>query len=62
MEGDLRKENPKTTFHSEELGMTKKTLEVIISIVAFATEILAVIKDKLKNGRKDDDKGTAKEE
>jgi len=42
--------------------MTKKTLEVIIAIIAFATEILAVIKDKLKNGRKDDDKGTAKEE
>ena len=28
--------------------MTKKTLELIVAIVAFATEVLAVIKDKLK--------------
>jgi hypothetical protein len=41
--------------------MTKKTLELIIAIVSFATEILVVIKDKLKNGRKDDDKGASKE-
>ena len=43
--------------------MTKKTLELIIAIVAFATEILVVIKDKLKNGRKgNDDKGASKKE
>jgi hypothetical protein len=40
--------------------MTKKTLELIIAIVAFATEILVVIKDKLKNGGKNGDKGASK--
>ena len=38
--------------------MTKKTFELIIAIVAFATEILVVIKDKLKNGGKNGDKGS----
>ena len=52
----------KTTFHSRERGMTKKTLELIIAIVAFATEILVVIKDKLKNGGKNGDKGASKKE
>jgi len=37
--------------------MTRKTLELIIAIVAIAMDILVVIKDKLKNGRKNDDKG-----
>ena len=41
--------------------MTRKTLELIIAIVTFATEILVVIKDKLKNGRKNDDKPASKE-
>jgi hypothetical protein len=41
--------------------MSRKTLELIIAIVAIATDILVVIKDKLKNGRKDDDKGASKE-
>ena len=41
--------------------MTRKTLELIVDIVAFATEILVAIKDKFKNGRKDDDKGASKE-
>jgi hypothetical protein len=42
--------------------MTRKTLELIIAIVAIATDILVVIKDKLKNGRKgNDDKGASKE-
>jgi hypothetical protein len=42
--------------------MTKKSLELIIAIVSFATEILVLIKDKLKNGRKgNDDKGASKE-
>ena len=42
--------------------MTKKTLELIVAIVTFATEILVVVRDKLKNGRKDDDKGASKKE
>jgi len=42
--------------------MTKKTLDLIIAIFAFATEVLVVIKDKLENGRKDDDKGASKKE
>ena len=40
--------------------MTRRTVEIIIAVIAFATEILRVIKDKM-NGRKDDDKGAAKE-
>ena len=40
--------------------MTRRTVEIIIAVIAFATEILRVIKDKM-NGRKDDDKGGAKE-
>ena len=58
----LNRGKEKKTFHSRERGMTKKTLELIIAIIAFTTEILAVIKDKLKNGRKDDDKGASKKE
>ena len=43
--------------------MTRKTLELIIAIIAFFTEILVIVKDKLKNGRKgNDDKGVSKKE
>ncbi len=42
--------------------MTRKTVEIIIAVIAFVTEILRVIKDKLKNGRKgNDDKGASEE-
>jgi hypothetical protein len=41
--------------------MTRRTVEIIIAVIAFVTEILRVIKDKM-NGRKgNDDKGAAKE-
>ena len=40
--------------------MTRRTVEIIIAVIAFATEILRVIKDKM-NGRKNDDKGASKE-
>jgi len=38
--------------------MTRKTIQLIITIIAFATEVLTVIKEKI-NGRKgnDDNKG-----
>ena len=62
MAGDSKRAKPKKTFHSREQGMTKKTLDLIIAIFAFATEVLVVIKDKLENGRKDDDKGASKKE
>jgi hypothetical protein len=61
MGGDSERDREKTTFHSRERGMTKKTLELIVAIVAFATEVLVVIKDKI-NGRKHDDKGVSKKE
>ncbi len=39
--------------------MTNKTIQLIITIIAFATEVLVVIKEKI-NGRKgNDDKGDA---
>jgi hypothetical protein len=42
--------------------MTRKTVEIIIAVIAFATEILRVIKEKM-NGRKgNDDKGSSKKE
>ena len=56
-----KRARPTKKFLSRERGMTRKTLELIIAIVAIATDILVVIKDKLKNGRKNDDKGAAKE-
>jgi hypothetical protein len=40
--------------------MTRKTVEIIIAVIAFVTEILRVIKEKM-NGRKDDDKGASEE-
>jgi hypothetical protein len=41
--------------------MTRKTVEIIIAVIAFVTEILRVIKEKM-NGRKgNDDKGASKE-
>ena len=42
----------------KERGMKRKTIQLIITILAFATEVLAVIKEKI-NGRKgnDDNKG-----
>lgn len=41
--------------------MTRKTIQLIITIIGFATEILVVIKDKI-TGRKHDDKGASKKE
>lgn len=42
--------------------MTNKTIQLIITIIAFATEVLAVIKEKI-NGRKgNDDKGDTEKE
>jgi hypothetical protein len=37
--------------------MTKKTMDLIIAIIAFATEVLVVIKDKMKGRKGNDDKG-----
>jgi hypothetical protein len=42
--------------------MTNKTIRLIIAIIAFATEVLAVIKEKIKGRKGNDDKGDAKEE
>ncbi|MGA2957391.1 MAG: hypothetical protein ABSF48_16905 [Thermodesulfobacteriota bacterium] len=36
--------------------MTKKTMDLIIAIIAFATEVLVVIKDKMKGRKGNDDK------
>jgi hypothetical protein len=60
MDAGLKKGKLKTTFHSEGWGMTRKTVELLVAIIAFATEVLAVIKNKI-NGRKDDHKRTPKE-
>ena len=42
--------------------MTKKTMELIIAIIAFATEVLVVIRDKMKGRKGNDDKGVSKKE
>jgi hypothetical protein len=55
MGGDSKKEKQKTIFHSEERGMTKKTIEFIFLIAGAVLEALKLIKDKL-NGRKGDDR------
>jgi hypothetical protein len=61
MAGGSKKAKPKTTFHSEKGAlMTRRTVEIIIAVIAFVTEILRVIKEKM-NRRKYDDKGAAKE-
>ena len=40
--------------------MTGKTIQLIITIIGFATEVMAAIKEKI-SGRKYDDKGASKE-
>jgi hypothetical protein len=61
MAGGSKKGKIRKTFHSEKGAlMTRKTVEIIIAVIAFATEILRVIKEKM-NGRKDDDKRASKE-
>ncbi len=57
----MRKENPKTTFHSEERGMTNKTIEMIILIAGAVLEGLKLLKDKINGRKDDDDKGAAEE-
>jgi hypothetical protein len=42
--------------------MTKKTMDLIIAIIAFATEVLVVIKDKMKGRKGNDDKGDTEKE
>jgi hypothetical protein len=45
----------------KERGMKRKTIRLIIAVIAFATEVLAIMKEKL-NGRKgNDDQRAAKE-
>jgi hypothetical protein len=61
-QGVRKSAKPTKIFHFRERCTAKKTLELIIVIVDFATEILVMIKDKLKNGRKNDDKGASKKE
>ncbi len=41
--------------------MTRKSIQLIITIIGFATEVLVVIKDKI-TGRKHDDKGVSEKE
>ncbi len=42
--------------------MTKKTMDLIIAIIAFATEVLVIIKDKMKGRKGNDDKGDTEKE
>jgi len=41
--------------------MTRKSIQLIITIIGFATEVLVVVKEKI-TGRKHDDKGVSKKE
>ena len=42
--------------------MTRKTMQLIVAIIAFATEVLAVIKEKIKGRKGNDIKGDAEKE
>ena len=42
--------------------MTRKTFELLIAIIVFATEVLAIIKKKLNGREGNDDKGDTEKE
>ena len=50
----MKKVRKRRIYHSEERGMTRKTVELLIAIITFATEVLAIIRKKI-NGRKGND-------